>query len=1194
MELRLKNLFFTSLLILVFSSGIASGEEQPPLSAMIVQSDPYYFSEGDLGLKILKFFEVPLTPYLIPGKTTEESSLQEISDVYADHTKNLEQKSIVDDANRATVFVVKFSNGDLKEPHQFDTFQKFTHIDDIHNMPYYYQNIRYGLELESLPSQDKKPFYDDLVIPSINSDKKPEPFDVTVSMMTGNGNTIQEWKYKECTIVSYTPYLDENLFKLKFVGDLVSEIRDKTAFRCDGFGQDFVKKEPLKKPESTLIPVVPSKENRAERIIVEFSDGELKTTNTFYSFSKFLPITKDPSSTIPISIPGNVIGQKPMFSLESLPTKDKERYYEFVGRYVNPGPIPQPFDTTIHIVTGNGKILQSWKYADCSTSNYVTFFTDNLIRHKFKQIPGSEIREKTFFECRGLSLDSTNSKIDTKQTHILNDSERAQTFVVHFQGPEISPERTITSFTKFSPITHEELQFLLPNSPFGKQPKFYLESLPSKENQWYYDLMSRYINAGKIPDPFDVTLGVLTGDGTQIQSWKYTDCQVLEYKTYLEDSRFLGKFTNKLEKEFRDRTVFQCVGFVFDGMSKPPQQNLEKQLDYVDFIPSDQSRITRLSTTFSGGDLTEPFIIDTIGKFTPKIEQRHQTQAQLIKLSTAVIQNETPNSSVTNYDQPPTCAPGESPPGCTPCPSNNPHCSEDGGDGGDGGEIPSNPEEPGINTPSFTVLVTTPHLSITQKNDYVKSTEFTIKSLPSKDKSQYYEIISQYINAGKKPEPFDVTFDYLSGDNTIIQSWNYFDCELKDFKIKRDDVILYFPLGDMLGVADIVDASTFRCNGFAVDFSQRKSNLQSNNTIPSQYDRAMLNLAHWYGGELQNQRSSALLQEFATLDNSDVVFGGLPNIHHKDIYQFVGRYVNPGKSPEPIDMRFDTVTGDGTVLYSTLYHDCTVKDSSVYLSDNMGIIKYIPGLKSEIRGKAVSDCVGITFKTYPQNDSRFDHSGNLKKISVNTQRAIGVPSEGIICNDGYALMIRPPNNVPICVKDDHVENFEKHGWKYPNLKEKKNLIDVLRSILPTNNERAMSFVVEFEGTDISPAKTITTFSKFFPTENVNSLIQKPSNALDSSAKSFYLESLPNNDNSWYYDLASRYVNAGAKPEPFNVTIQIKSGAGDDLQIWEYRECEITEYLSYYDENLLTYKFHGKWQAEIKDKSVFSCSGLSIA
>ena len=232
-----------------------------------------------MGLKILKFFQIPITPYLVPGKTTEESPLPEISAAYKEYAKSSEKKPIVDDSNRATAFVVEFSNGNLKTPYRFDTFQKFTHISkNIPNAPYYYQKIKYVLELESLPSQDKKLFYDDLVVPSINAGKKPEPFDVTVSMVTGNGNTIQQWKYQTCTIISYTPYLDENLAKLKFVGELVSEIRDKTALSCNGFAQDFVKKEPVKTPESPLFPVIPDNDSRAQRIIVQFYDGELKTT----------------------------------------------------------------------------------------------------------------------------------------------------------------------------------------------------------------------------------------------------------------------------------------------------------------------------------------------------------------------------------------------------------------------------------------------------------------------------------------------------------------------------------------------------------------------------------------------------------------------------------------------------------------------------------------------------------------------------------------------------------------------------------------------------------------------------------------------------------------------------------------------------------------------------------------------------
>jgi hypothetical protein len=1183
---------------LIIFANIAYAEEQIPGAAIIIKTDPYYFSENDLGLKMLKFFQLPASPYLIPGKTSESSSFNEISSAFKEYTKNTEQKQIVSDQNRATVFSVEFSNGDLTKTYQFNSFQKFTHISKYQrNAPFYYQNIKYGLELESLPSMDKKLFYDELIVPSINPRKNPEPFDVTVHVDTGDGTTIQTWKYTKCTVNSYTPYLDENLAKLKFVGELVSEIREKTAFSCNGFNEDFTQKVATKKSESVLMPIIPTKEERADRIIVQFSGGELENTSSFYSFSKFMPLTKDPNSGLPISIPGNVIGEKPLFYLESLPSIDKEYYYKFVSRYINPGEVPRPFDVTIHFVTDSDTVLQSWKYTECSANNYVVFFTDNLLIYKFSQGTGSEIRDKTFFECSGLSISSdSKTKLDTSQSFLPNDYTTAQTFVVHFQGADISPEKTVTSFTKFSPISNEELQFLLPNSPFGQESKFYLESLPNKDNGWYYSLMSKFINAGKIPDPFGVTVDVMAGDGTRLQSWDYSKCQVMEYKTYLDDTLFLRKFTNKSEKEFRDRTIFQCSGVSFDGNSKPPQKTSEKPLNYVDSIPSDQSRITKLVATFSGGDIEHPFTINTIGKFTPNIEQRSQTQAKLVKLSVRIVPatESGSSSSLSLYDAPEYCAPGEEPPGCRPCPSNNPHCTDETPEEPD---VPTEPEippidseVPGISSPTYTVIDKMPHLSFTQKNDFIKSTEFSIKSLPSKDKIQYYDMVRRYIDAGKKPEPFDVTFDYLSDDGTIIQSWKYTTCEIKDFQIKRDDILLYYSLSNVSG-ADIVDNSTFTCTGFVVDFDQKISNYTV--TIPTPYDRAMLHLVHWYGGELQNQRSSELLQEFST-DGTNLQFGGLPNTYHKDVYQFVSRYTNPGKDPEPINMRFDTVTGDGTILFSTIYTDCAIKDSSVFLSDSIAVMKYTPGIKSEIRGQAIADCAGTHFKTLPQNDSKFDTTGNLRKISVMTQRAIGVPSEGVICSDNNStLMIRPPNNVPICVKNEHISKFEERGWKRSSQLTAKNLTDVLRPILPTNDERAMSFVVNFEGTDITPQKTVETFSKFVPIEDKYATILRPGNPLDSSEKSFYLESLPNKENSWYYELASRYVNAGSKPESFNVTVQVKSGSEDILQTWKYNECEIHDYVSYYDENLLNYKFHGKWTSEIKDKSVFSCAGLSI-
>ena len=205
----------------------------------------------------------------------------------------------------------------------------------------------------------------------------------------------------------------------------------------------------------------------------------------------------------------------------------------------------------------------------------------------------------------------------------------------------------------------------------------------------------------------------------------------------------------------------------------------------------------------------------------------------------------------------------------------------------------------------------------------------------------------------------------------------------------------------------------------------------------------------------------------------------------------------------------------------------------------------------------------------------------------------GVPGDEVICNKGHDLMIRPPKNIPVCVKTDDVSKFEKLGWNKPTQTEKKNLVDILRPILPTQNERATSFAVSFEGSDISPPETVETFSKFSPIKNADATILRPGNPLDSSSKAFYLESLPSKDKAWFYEFASRYVNPGAVPELFNVSVEVKSGNGEVLQVWRYKDCEIADFVSYYDDNLLAYKFHEKWQSEIRDRSIFSCAGLSI-
>jgi len=322
------------------------------------------------------------------------------------------------------------------------------------------------------------------------------------------------------------------------------------------------------------------------------------------------------------------------------------------------------------------------------------------------------------------------------------------------------------------------------------------------------------------------------------------------------------------------------------------------------------------------------------------------------------------------------------------------------------------------------------------------------------------------------------------------------------------------------------------------------------------------------------------------MENQQFLLESLPNKQQKTAYDFISRYINAGKIPELFDTKIDLITGDGAILYSIDYSKCRVTNYAVYLNDNMGSIKFLPQMKPEIREKGIFDCAGVHGMIIPEKspNSRWH-------VPPLTQTAIGIPANEIVCKENFELMMRPPSDTAICVKEDSTVKLEQRGW------EKASKWDVVSSkikpIVPTQEERAMSFVAHFQGTDIAPAQTSYTFSNFSPITNNESNVLKPDNPLDSSSKQFYLESLPSKDKEWLYEIASGYINPGKIPEEFKVTIEVVSGDDEILQTWEYRECEMTNYDIFLDDGLLNYKFHEKWQSELQDRSTFDCGGLKF-
>ena len=101
------------------------------------------------------------------------------------------------------------------------------------------------------------------------------------------------------------------------------------------------------------------------------------------------------------------------------------------------------------------------------------------------------------------------------------------------------------------------------------------------------------------------------------------------------------------------------------------------------------------------------------------------------------------------------------------------------------------------------------------------------------------------------------------------------------------------------------------------------------------------------------------------------------------------------------------------------------------------------------------------------------------------------------------------------------------------------------------------------------------------------------NTFEEKTSMFYLESLPSTDKEWLYQLFAKYVNPGKIPEEFDVTVEVYTGDETLLQTWGYNKCERENYELYLDDSIVYYKFHEKWQSEIKDRIIFVCAGLEF-
>ena len=327
--------------------------DQPPPLVASIQNSPYYFAEDDLGINMLRYFNVPLTPYLTEG-VTDKSTNKEIMDAYYKTNSNITSSVVEQHSDRAISYVLH-----IESPEIFGKDDSDNKVASFNFQLFNPETNAYQFTLESLSSKDKQKYYE-LASRYINPGKRPDPFDATIDVVTGDGTVLQKWQYYDCSIAYFETYLQNNLTFLMFAGGLEPEIRDHSQFECRArYMQadmehirspytNFHGTTATKTYDTAKLGKIPSTDDRALSYLVSFVGKEIPKEVTFQTFQQFGPL----GQTIP-QYYGYLgfVGTNPEFFLESLLSKDKKGYYEYISRYINAGKTPDQFDVKVDLVS---------------------------------------------------------------------------------------------------------------------------------------------------------------------------------------------------------------------------------------------------------------------------------------------------------------------------------------------------------------------------------------------------------------------------------------------------------------------------------------------------------------------------------------------------------------------------------------------------------------------------------------------------------------------------------------------------------------------------------------------------------------------------------------------------------------------------------------------------------------------------
>ena len=229
-------------------------------------------------------------------------------------------------------------------------------------------------------------------------------------------------------------------------------------------------------------------------------------------------------------------------------------------------------------------------------------------------------------------------------------------------------------------------------------------------------------------------------------------------------------------------------------------------------------------------------------------------------------------------------------------------------------------------------------------------------------------------------------------------------------------------------------------------------------------------------------------------------------------------------------------------------------------------------------------------------------------MSPRAQMLAGLSANQVMCKEGLNLVFKATDGSPICVKASTVYKLIERSWismesafaQEPELETEQvqsesKTITTQKDFLPNKSDRAMYFEARISEGLIKYTEIVkSNFFKFTPFK-VQSPQIVPENTLPNRPPlRFLLETLPSKENINYYQAIDDYFQTDSPLfKEFDVSIDVVSGDGTVLQTWEYRNCDLEDYVVYLQDNIIFDRFSGEQGSEIRERSIFHCTGLSL-